>query len=592
MTDLLAGMPQQVAVYLDMDNIVISRYDELHGRDSFRDDRANSRNPSPLIKQRLAEARIDLNAIIDYASAFGTVVISRAYANWATPVNASYASDTLRRSIDLVEDLSRFAGITHVLVAAGDSDYVALAQRCKRLGRRVIGVGVAKSVGRYWESACDEFRFYGQLPGLLPPSEIIALGDGLPSSAPDPAAQEADGEALQRALPLLAARNDYSWFTAAALKVQIKRLDPSFDESSLGHRNFTSYLRAFPSLVEVRTTDSGTEVRYRGAAEQAVEQSAPPVAEPALSALHSAPRESIPAGVLELRRQLGLATSAPLAVAGEALWIRATRELWSIVEAAEPQQALPTDAVLERLLRSGTESMTARRTTHQVLMAGFPVLVRNTEMNWRPNPELVPLSDEQLLRLFRQWTAERARNRNYPNPVSPEQLAAALYPMPAPEEALDAFRQVEAWAGYEQMRRALEPVLLPPLVLWDVAQAMCELSDTMPLPSVEAFTVAMSGPLAELERDPASVPMTAAYTSLRDAGVIAEDRRNSASCPELESVIDAVLRSWADRLRAGDLLAAEEMVCREAFYRLALPDRYQEAQRVWVRELLTHSTGP
>ena len=35
--------------------------------------------------------------------------------------------------------------ITHVVIVAGDSDYVPLAQRCKRLGRYVVGIGVAGS---------------------------------------------------------------------------------------------------------------------------------------------------------------------------------------------------------------------------------------------------------------------------------------------------------------------------------------------------------------------------------------------------------------------------------------------------------------
>lgn len=77
----------QVAVYIDFDNIVISRYDQLHGRQAFRDDKAHSRNPSTVVQRRLAEARIDLDAVISFASSFGNVAISRAYANWASPLH-------------------------------------------------------------------------------------------------------------------------------------------------------------------------------------------------------------------------------------------------------------------------------------------------------------------------------------------------------------------------------------------------------------------------------------------------------------------------------------------------------------------------
>ena len=78
------GAPR-VAVYLDFDNIVISRYDQLHGRNAFQKDRAAGFDKYP---DRLAAATVDIGAIIDYASSFGTLVLTRAYADWSTEVNA------------------------------------------------------------------------------------------------------------------------------------------------------------------------------------------------------------------------------------------------------------------------------------------------------------------------------------------------------------------------------------------------------------------------------------------------------------------------------------------------------------------------
>jgi len=170
----------KVAALIDFDNIVISRYDELHGPQAWRDDRAGSRNPTRLVEQRLSDARVDFEAVMDFAPSFGTVAISRAYANWAAPISASYDTEMLKSSIDLmmfpltgmkngadirlaidvIDDLARHQHITQVLVVAGDSDYVALAQRVRRLGRNVIGVGAARSVGTYWEAACDEFLLW------------------------------------------------------------------------------------------------------------------------------------------------------------------------------------------------------------------------------------------------------------------------------------------------------------------------------------------------------------------------------------------------------------------------------------------------
>src|SRR6185312_9495631 len=152
----------RVAVYLDFDNIVMSWYDRVHGRNAYSRDRQriSADVTEPEIAQRLHEATIDVGAIIDYAASFGTLVLTRAYADWSNPVNAEYRSQLVARAVDLVqlfpaaayakngadirlavdtvEDMFRLPDLTHVVIVAGDSDYVPLAQRCKRLGRYVV----------------------------------------------------------------------------------------------------------------------------------------------------------------------------------------------------------------------------------------------------------------------------------------------------------------------------------------------------------------------------------------------------------------------------------------------------------------------
>src|SRR6185503_21027777 len=178
-----AGDAQRVAVYLDFDNIVISRYDQVHGRNSFQKDKARG-----LEKDKLTTATVDVGAIIDFASSFGTLVLTRAYADWSADVNADYQGQLVGRAVDLVqlfpaaaygkngadirlavdavEDMFRLPDLTHVVIVAGDSDYIALAQRCKRLGRYVVGIGVAGSSSRVLAAACDEFVIYDALPGI------------------------------------------------------------------------------------------------------------------------------------------------------------------------------------------------------------------------------------------------------------------------------------------------------------------------------------------------------------------------------------------------------------------------------------------
>ena len=185
----------RVAVYIDFDNIVISRYDQVNGRNQFQRDKVRGfdvadKSADPDVAEKLRRATVDVGAIIDFASSFGTLVLTRAYADWSAPVNAGYRGQLVSRAVDLVqlfpaaayakngadirlavdavEDMFRLPDLTHVVIVAGDSDYIALAQRCRRLGRYVVGVGVAGSTSRALAAACDELVTYDALPGIRP----------------------------------------------------------------------------------------------------------------------------------------------------------------------------------------------------------------------------------------------------------------------------------------------------------------------------------------------------------------------------------------------------------------------------------------
>ena len=104
---------------------------------------------------------------------------------------AAYAKNgaDIRLAVDAVEDMFRLPDLTHVVIVAGDSDYIALAQRCRRLGRYVVGVGVAGSTSRSLAAACDELVIYDALPGITS------------AAVPPPSAAEADGAQAQAGSP-------------------------------------------------------------------------------------------------------------------------------------------------------------------------------------------------------------------------------------------------------------------------------------------------------------------------------------------------------------------------------------------------------
>jgi hypothetical protein len=280
----------RVAVYLDFDNIVISRYDQVHGRNSFQKDKAKG-----LETERLQLATVDVGAIIDFASSFGTLVLTRAYADWSADVNAAYHGQLVGRAVDLVqlfpaaaygkngadirlavdavEDMFRLPDLTHVVIVGGDSDYIALAQRCKRLGRYVVGIGVAGASSRSLAAACDEFVTYDALPGIptaVMQSPVPQKRGRRPSTAesddePAPADPQAAATGLlERALRIGQDKDDTEWLHNSAVKAQMKRMDPSFSEKSLGFKSFSDFLRSHSDLVDLDETSTTRLVRLHG----------------------------------------------------------------------------------------------------------------------------------------------------------------------------------------------------------------------------------------------------------------------------------------------------------------------------------------
>jgi NYN domain-containing protein/OST-HTH/LOTUS domain-containing protein len=280
----------RVAVYLDFDNIVISRYDQVHGRNSFQKDKSKG-----LETDRLQSATVDVGAIIDFASSFGTLVLTRAYADWSADVNAAYHGQLVGRAVDLVqlfpaaaygkngadirlavdavEDMFRLPDLTHVVIVGGDSDYIALAQRCKRLGRYVVGIGVAGASSRSLAAACDEFVTYDALPGIptapVQSTESKKRGQrqSTPESDDEPAPADAQAAAtglLERALRIGQDKDDAEWLHNSAVKAQMKRMDPSFSEKSLGFKSFSDFLRSRSDLVDLDETSTTRLVRLRG----------------------------------------------------------------------------------------------------------------------------------------------------------------------------------------------------------------------------------------------------------------------------------------------------------------------------------------
>ena len=161
---------RSVALYWDFENLHASLCEEQ--------DPGSYARPDNRFKPQ--EPLVDIQAVVDVAASFGPIAINRAYCNWQffgryrdalmqnsiellqlfPPGGTAKNGADIRLALDAVEDVGRFPHIATVIVVAGDSDFMPLAQKVKAAGRRLVGVGTRQATNRHWATSCHEFQYY------------------------------------------------------------------------------------------------------------------------------------------------------------------------------------------------------------------------------------------------------------------------------------------------------------------------------------------------------------------------------------------------------------------------------------------------
>ena len=70
---------------------------------------------------------------------------------------------------------------------------------------------------------------------------------------------------LERALRILHQKTDDEWLHANVVKEQMKRMDPVFNEKSIGHKSFSDFVTARESLVDLREEGQARLLRLKDA---------------------------------------------------------------------------------------------------------------------------------------------------------------------------------------------------------------------------------------------------------------------------------------------------------------------------------------
>ena len=183
-----------------------------------------------------------LSLIIDRVRQQGTIMSSKAYADWTASFLKPVLGDFRTNAIELVQLLTTTSAREHkntadiqlavdafemvfspvrpdtIVIVGGDRDYVPLVQKLKRYGVFVMGIGVEAGVSRVLVEACDSYVYYDHI--AIPVSEETTE----PVSPPDTGVVYS---LMRRAAEALSRESRAS--TGASVHAMMKQLAPDFD---------------------------------------------------------------------------------------------------------------------------------------------------------------------------------------------------------------------------------------------------------------------------------------------------------------------------------------------------------------------------
>ena len=245
--------------------------------------RAGTPEPTVAILMDYENARdVPLTRVLAEAAAFGRVIVRRAYADWTRYAKAQNAlreagfeelhqfttgsgtknATDIHLAVDAMDLLYPRPIDTYVLVTA-DSDFAKLARRLREGGKRVVGMGAKKRVGRALVQSCDQFIYYDQSPGPMPSLPEAAYAEEARDAAshPQPAKQghkraavppqlDEKHQIVLEAMP--AAADDEGRVYGGPLHESIRRIRPDFSYRDYRHSSFLKFIESLAPVIRTR----------------------------------------------------------------------------------------------------------------------------------------------------------------------------------------------------------------------------------------------------------------------------------------------------------------------------------------------------
>ncbi|HEX2022221.1 MAG TPA: NYN domain-containing protein [Candidatus Thermoplasmatota archaeon] len=223
---------------------------------------------------------VSLQRVLAEAAAFGRVIVRRAYADWTRHAKAQNAlreagfeelhqftsgsgtknATDIHLTVDAMDILYTRPVDVFMLVTA-DSDFAKLARRLREGGKRVIGMGSKKRVGRALVQSCDQFIYYDQAPAPASPAAPMpetAYAEEARAAAAEPKPRGGKGggaitekhRIVLEAMP--AAMDDEGRVYGGPLHESIRRIRPDFSYRDFGFSSFSRFIESLAPVIRTR----------------------------------------------------------------------------------------------------------------------------------------------------------------------------------------------------------------------------------------------------------------------------------------------------------------------------------------------------
>ena len=205
-----------------------------------------------------------LEGVIRKISAYGRIVVKRAYGNCKKDTLKNWESELKRLAIKAEQqfdyvlgknatDMALVIDAVNLLhrgiyngfaIIASDSDYTPLAIYLRESGTRVIGVGEKKAPEAF-RNSCDEFLFLEDI-------------DSAEGKAEEPMPESDKASIIHTLLKKAAEKyqNQEGFVNVSSAGQLIKRELPEFNVKNYGFKKLTNLIEAFPEKYDIKKSPS------------------------------------------------------------------------------------------------------------------------------------------------------------------------------------------------------------------------------------------------------------------------------------------------------------------------------------------------